>query len=234
MYQVNTEQYAGPLEKLLQLIEEREFQITAISLADVTTDFIEYAKTLESDAHPKIVADFIVVASRLMLIKSKVLIPSLEFTQEEERDVRDLELRLQLYKDFKSASAVFGVAWKNNSTIFSRPFLIGATALFCPPKTLSPASLRYAMNRLIGFLETFIPKEEKTVKRTLVSIEEKMAELLAHFTSGSNQSFNALASGRAKGEVVVLFLAVLHLLKQQKVDISQNSPFTDIIMIRQA
>ena len=209
MYQVNTEQYAGPLEKLLQLIEEREFQITAISLADVTTDFIEYAKTLESDAHPKIVADFIVVASRLMLIKSKVLIPSLEFTQEEERDVRDLELRLQLYKDFKSASAVFGVAWKNNSTIFSRPFLIGATALFCPPKTLSPASLRYAWS-LIGW--TFIPKGKTLNERWSVSKKDggTPAILLPAQTKASTRW------PVAPREKWWFLLAVLHLLKQQK------------------
>jgi len=89
-YEVKLEQFTGPLNKLLELIEARKLEITALNLAEVTEDFINYIRSLEKGADPEILADFIVVASRLILIKSKTLLPSLELTEEEEGEIKDL------------------------------------------------------------------------------------------------------------------------------------------------
>ena len=91
MYEVKINQFSGPLEKLLELIEEKKMEITALSLAEVTGGFFNYVKRVESDIDPKILADFLVVAAKLVLIKSKALLPGLELTQEEELDIKDLE-----------------------------------------------------------------------------------------------------------------------------------------------
>src|SRR5258706_15754469 len=101
-YELKIEQYEGPLEKLLQLIEERKLAITEISLAAVTDDFLKYLETM-LEVPPGVLADFIVVASRLVLIKSKSLLPELPLTEEEEEDIKDLEQRLLLYKRLKEA-----------------------------------------------------------------------------------------------------------------------------------
>ena len=75
-YQVKLQQFAGPLDKLLQLIEERNLDITQVNLAEVTADFLSYVKNLEQKTAPGIVADFLVVAAKLVLIKSKILLPN--------------------------------------------------------------------------------------------------------------------------------------------------------------
>ena len=71
-YEVKLDKFSGPLEKLLELIEEKQLEITLVNLAQVTGDFLEYLKNLDEDSkHPSILADFVVIASRLLLIKSK-------------------------------------------------------------------------------------------------------------------------------------------------------------------
>ena len=88
-YEVKQDKFSGPLEKLLELIEAKELEITLINLAQVTGDFLEYLKALdEKSKHPSVLADFIVVASRLLLIKSKAILPSLALTEEEETDIK--------------------------------------------------------------------------------------------------------------------------------------------------
>ena len=103
MYEVKIEQFNGPLDKLLQLIEERKMEVTMVNLAAVTADFIKYVAGLGEKAEPMILADFVAVAARLLLIKSKVILPTLELTQEEEADIHDLEYRLKVYREFKVA-----------------------------------------------------------------------------------------------------------------------------------
>lgn len=230
MYEIRTDQYAGPLEKLLELIEEKKMEVTAISLGNVTADFIAYVKTVESQAHPKIVADFILVASRLMLVKSKVLLPNLVFTPEEEREVKDLEDRLRLYREFKLAGTILAGLWPSSPRSFSRPFLSQIKDIFCPPATLSGDSLLAAMRNLSGVFQILTPKEERTVKKILVSIEEKMGELMSRLSGNLQANFKTVVTGLPRDEIVALFLAVLHLLKQQKINIAQEAQFSDIII----
>src|SRR3989344_8157637 len=101
MFEVKSEAFNGPMAKLLELIEEKQLEITRVNLATVTADFIKYIESLGEAVMPDILSDFIVVASRLLLIKSKVLLPNLELTQDEEGDILDLEHRLRIYREYK-------------------------------------------------------------------------------------------------------------------------------------
>ena len=83
IFDLKTAAFSGPLEKLLELVEERKLPITEVNLAEVTNDFLDYLRTLKT-VDPSVLADFIVVASRLILIKSKALVPELTLTPEEE------------------------------------------------------------------------------------------------------------------------------------------------------
>jgi segregation and condensation protein A len=90
---VKTEAFEGPLDLLLHLIEKRKLLINEVSLIKITDDYIEYIQShdnisLKNNAH------FILVASTLVLIKSKSLLPTLELTREEEQDIEDLEARI--------------------------------------------------------------------------------------------------------------------------------------------
>ncbi len=102
MYELKIEQFSGPLEKLLELIEERRMEITELSLAEITADFLQYLKNIET-VEPRFLADFVAIAAQLLLIKSKALLPGIKLTSEEEEKIKDLEGRLLFYKNFKPA-----------------------------------------------------------------------------------------------------------------------------------
>src|SRR5260221_679919 len=100
-YELTLNQFSGPLEALLELIESKRLPVNEISLAKVTDDFLKFLAD-----NPAIdfamLADFISVASRLILIKSKSLLPDLVLTGEEEMEIKDLEKRLALYRDLRA------------------------------------------------------------------------------------------------------------------------------------
>lgn len=231
MYEIKLEKYSGPLEKLLELIEGKELEITTVNLSHVTADFIEYIKTIEETLHPRVLADFIVVASRLMLIKSKVLLPSLELTTEEEKDIHDLEAKLKIYREFKAAGKLLNASFSNLPQSFVKPFLHLSKAIFHPGPALTCALLFNAASRVFQNMEILIPKEERTVKRAVFTIEEKMQELMTRISSRSiSGKFTEFTVGRDRGEVIILFLAMLHLVRQHKISISQESQFNDIVI----
>ena len=229
MYQVKTQQFSGPLGKLLELIEAKHLEITQISLAEVTADFLRYVKNLGEKVGPGMLADFLVVAAKLVLIKSKILLPMLELTKEEEEEIHDLEGRLKLYQEFKVAGEHLRGLWDKNRTTYSRPLFLnlGDGAVFYPPLDLKAETLAQAIRNLAAALQALIP-EQQTVKKSIVTIEQKIEELLNRFKEASRQSFQGLTKEKNRGEVIVLFLAILHLVKDKLIQAEQGDRFSDI------
>ena len=105
-YKVKTEKFEGPLDLLLNLIEKRKLLINEISLAKISDDYIQFIK--DSGNFPMgESANFILIASTLLLIKSRSLLPSLSLSQEEENSIEELEHRLKIYKEIKWKNVVF-------------------------------------------------------------------------------------------------------------------------------
>src|SRR3989344_4073772 len=102
-FKVKVGMFEGPLDLLLSLIEERKLHINDVSLAAVTDEYINYVKSL-SELPVAQTANFILVASTLLLIKSQSLLPVLDLTPEEQGSIDDLERRLKLHKIFKELS----------------------------------------------------------------------------------------------------------------------------------
>ena len=100
-YNIKTPVFEGPLDTLLSLVEKRKLFINDISLSQVADDFISYVKNLENFPIGES-ANFILIASTLVLIKSKSLLPDLNLTEEEEQSVDDLEARLREYQKYKA------------------------------------------------------------------------------------------------------------------------------------
>lgn len=102
VFNINTEKFSGPLDLLLRLIEEKNLNINDIALSSVTNEYLEYIKSIK--ANPNELADFLVIASTLILIKSKSILPTLELSSEETEEILDLKERLIVYKIFKDKS----------------------------------------------------------------------------------------------------------------------------------
>ena len=103
MLQTKLRQFEGPLDLLLSLIEQRQLNITEIALAEVTEQFLQHIKQLER-IDPTVLADYLSIAAKLLVIKSKAILPTLEIQEEEDDAGFDLESRLLLYKQFKEVA----------------------------------------------------------------------------------------------------------------------------------
>ena len=231
MYNVKSEQFNGPLDKLLELIEEKKLEITLVNLASVTQDFISYVESLSEGVSAQILADFVAVASRLLVIKSKVLLPGLELTEDEQVDIHDLENRLKIYREFKVAGAHASALWSAGRVSRARPFLasLGEKSFFYPPKELDPIDLQTAMVRLFKLLEGLMP-ETKTLRTVIVTLQEKIAELAGRLTKAVSMSFKSTFGSGTKQEVIVSFLAILHMLANKMADVEQGDQFGDILI----
>ena len=227
-YKIKHEQFEGPLDLLLGLIEKRKLMINEFSLAKITDDYIAHIRDAEKfplgdSAH------FILIASTLVLIKSRSLLPQLKLTEEEENSVHNLEDRLKLYQRTKELSL-------HISALFGKELLFQPNArkvepFFSPDESMTLANFQNAISALIHSL----PKKEKlsqVVVRKVISLEETISKLTQRITSSLKMSFREFA-GVGKQEkvgVIVSFLAMLELVKQGIIQVRQEKDFSDIMM----
>lgn len=243
-YEISLREYTGPLDKLLELIETKELEITAITIASVTADFIDHLQKSEEDIDPSILADFLVVAAKLVLLKSKVLLPSLSLNEDEEADIKDLEMRLLIYKEFsarggketseQSASNNISSMWANGEAAHVRSFLalFGQQTFFVPATNISIANLSLHINKIAEMISVIAPPEPEKVKSKIISLKEKIQELLTRFRDAAQHSFASITMQKTRSEVIALFLAVLHLFREHSIHIEQEEHFGDIVLKR--
>lgn len=234
MYQVRQEKFEGPLDVLLELIQKQELSINEISLAKVTDEFIEYLKHLQEEgrADQEILAEFLVIAAQLLLIKSRSLLPQFQPSPEEEASIQELEQRLAEYQRLKEVAAVLGEMAAGGPKSFSREAYAGRQAVFSPPQRFTIPMLAPAFESVLAA----IPKIEKLIEekiKRVISLEEKIRELQSFLRGKVERAFSELVSGaKEKVEVIVSFLALLELAKQKLVAVEQKGLFSDITMRR--
>ncbi len=251
-YELQVGEFKGPLDKLLELIEGEKMDINAVSLAKVTDGFLRYLEDLKSaigvaDALPedslgqsfrtdlRLLADFVAVASRLIFLKSKYLLPDLSLSEEEEADIKDLEARLRIYQELKPALRTLHRLWHESHRSYSRPYLAGKSALlaehaiFYPGANLDAAALGEALGRIFETIKTY-ELETETIKEKIVTLEEKISEVLGRIEREGDLHFGSLSKERTRGEQVVVFLALLHLAREQLVLLEQMEAFSDILV----
>ncbi len=243
-YELRLEYFQGPMDKLLELIEEKKLEVSRLSLAEVTDSFLNYLDqfkvALEAEqgedsplfnAPPELLADFLVVASRLLLIKSKSLLPSLALSTEEESEIHDLEHRLKLYQELKKTQEHVRTFWGETPKMYAREFMSAHEPLFYPPSNATPATLHDVAMKMAGDLaQLFKPKA--TVKNQIVNLRAKIQEIADRIIS-SPTTFSNLHGGKGtRSDIVVLFLAVLHLIKQQLADVEQTGHFGEMTIAK--
>ncbi len=230
MYNVNLEQFQGPLDLLLQLAEKNKLDITEISLAKITDQYLNYIKNLENISLESL-ADFLVVASRLILIKSRMLLPELKFTDEEEEDIKDLKEKLKKYKKFKSLAGQIGDLSNRKHICYSREKYCDLQVIFYPPKNLDLNRLKNSFKKIlkeISVLDKKLPEEKIELK---ISLEEKINYLQNQISNRVQISFQkTLEKNNSKMEKIISFLALLELVKQGLTKINQKTTFGEIFI----
>ena len=228
-FTIKTEHFEGPLELLLGMVEKRKLFINDFSLAQIADDYITFINKLENFPLRDI-TDFIVIASTLILIKSKSLLPNLELTLEEEEDIVDLEKRLKEYKLIKSLTKHIQERFGRN-VIFNSPG-VNREPIFAPDKTISKESLLTAVTETIKRFPIVEKKENpKASIKKVISLEEMIDDLTVRIKSSLRLTFKEFAGTSSKGEkvnLIVGFLAILELFKGGLVNLSQHENFSDI------
>ncbi len=231
VYETATAVYQGPLDKLLELIEGKKLDINQLALAEVTAEFLDYLEKMEADpesrVYPQLLAEFLSVASHLLLIKSKALLPQVELSEEEARDVQDLENRLKLYKELRGTQHEIKKIWDPTPTMMFREFLKHAAPVFYPPGKLQAKDLHATVSALAEQIKRVVPVAQ-TVKREVLNMKQKIEELMERLRKAPLKFSELKKRGASKGELVVLFLAVLHLVRQRFADAEQGESFGDL------
>lgn len=218
-------QFSGPLDLLLNLIEEQELDINDIALSQVTEQYLRYLDSMETKK-PEELADFLVMAARLLLLKSKKLLPVFE----EEEEGPSLAEQLRLYQLFAAAAKRLNKRWADkfkSSFRFEPP---RRPAEFAPPKNFTLENLHESMVKLLQRIKPLEPLPQARIDRT-ISLKEKIAEIRQLLTANGSASFSqALRHSQNKTEIIIGFLALLELVKQRSVTLKQRGAFNEILI----
>lgn len=219
--------FEGPLDLLLELIEKEKLDITEVSLAKVTDQFLEYLEKTK-EISPEHLADFLLIAGKLILIKSKAILPMLELEREEEEDIEELKERLEEYRKFKEASKELKSLLGRKKMFFSRESYSGMKTVFCPPENLSALDLQKAFEDVINKIPKFEYLAKDTI-RSVISIKDKIEHLKRSLQERMEVTFREAITGAAnKVEIIVTFLAMLEMVRKNIVVVEQGEMFGDI------
>ena len=223
MYAVKFEQFEGPLDLLLSMIEGEKLDITKVSLAKIAEDFLKYVHSAKLP--PEEVADFLLVASKLLLIKSQALFPSLQVEDEGPA----LETQLKILKLYHDASKQIEQMIRQKQFVYFREKM-PVERIFRPPQKTTSAVLRDAFMAVIKMLEPLVRIPKRIVLKA-ISIQERIQKLRDLILDKLTTSFkNFVGSSRDKTEVIVSFLALLELCKQRVIEVKQEKLFHDIMI----
>lgn len=237
-YRVKIDAFEGPLDLLLHLVNRLEIDIYDISVSEITDqylDFIHRMKELQLD----VAAEYLLMASTLLAIKSQMLLPAREdepldeeFAAEPEPDPREALIhRLMLYRKYKLAAEQLrkrGDRWKYT---YSKP----AEPLEAKTKPLTDASLYdmlSALHKLVKRKQLRVPRQTKLQRRE-ISVQSRMEEIMAALNESSGRkSFFEFYSSPDRTVIVTTFLAMLELMKNQQITCEQEDNFKNIVIYR--
>ena len=226
-YKVTTPVYEGPLDLLLQLIERAELDITAVSLALVTDQFLVHIRQMQVPADE--ISSFLVVAAKLIQIKSEALLPRPPIREAGEENLGEaLARQLQIYKRFKEISNWLDDRENQNLRTYLR---VAPIPKFEGRLDLSDITLADLM---AAAEDIFAEEAEKKALGTVITapritIREKIALIAERLGKNRKATFSGLLGKKpTRLEVVVTFLALLELVKRYRVSAQQESLFSDI------
>jgi segregation and condensation protein A len=244
-FQIKTAGFEGPFGLLLSLVEKRKLFINDVSLATVTEEYLQYLNKLQANPelsashHANEISSFILVASTLILIKSKSLLPNLDLTDDEKGDIQNLEERLRLYELYTR----LGLNIKSNfgeKIIFAPQERKNDILVFLPDERITRESMMGFAREVLGAMpkKVFLPEIEV---RKVISIEEMIDKLTDRIQKSLSTNFRDFANHKSgkpvtreeKIEVIVGFLAMLEMVRNGIIDAVQAMDTGDILIEKQ-
>lgn len=227
-YKVRLEVFEGPLDLLLHMVKKNDLDIFNIPIAEITADYLNYIKLFRK-LNLDFAGEFLVMASTLIHIKSRMLLPSIETVEEEElEDPRAaLAARLMEYEKFKEAASILKEREVIQKGIYGRLPLIPQDEDYTIEATLF--DLLDAFQRVAFRVE----KEVREIIQEDIKVEDRIQEILNLLENKRFINFETIFSGqRTKRLLIVTFLALLELIRLKMVFARQARPFADIRIYR--
>lgn len=226
------------MDLLSRLIDEQEMSVTDISLVGVIEQFFVYLDELEerhahladSARHAEELADFLVVAAKLVYLKSRELLPYL--LPKEEEDEMSLAEQLKMYKRYVAAGERIRELWDRGGVAYGRTEPRRPSEDFCPPANAVAGNIHASMRALIQRLKPLNALPRAVIDRS-ISLKNRIVNFYNLLKSGRRLSFiELLGDTRNRTDVIVSFLALLELTKQRKVVFEQAGSFTEILIVK--
>ena len=219
--------FQGPLDLLLSLIERRQLDITEVSLATVADQYLQEVRRLP-EADPDVLAEFLVIAARLLLLKSRALLPRAAAAAEDE-PLDDLAERLEAYRQLRDRALELAALIDQGGQSYVHPPRPGL-AVHQPPLAPIEAGELARLWRAILRRQPAPPAEaEAPVRR--VSVAERL-DALRQALAGRSRLRWAEVAGRTLDETIATFLAVLELVRRSELQVRQAGPFGEISLFR--
>ena len=218
--------FEGPLDLLLYLIRRQNLDILDIPVAEITRQYVDYIQAMH-EMRFELAAEYLVMAAILAEIKSRMLLPRPASEEGLEEDPRaDLVRRLQEYERFKQAAEdIDALPRLDRDTTPATAFVPDRAAVKLPP----PVELKEMLLALHDVLKRAELFTQHAIKRDALSVRQRMGELLERLKDGTFQRFETLFTAEeGKLGIVVTFLGMLTLAKEQLVEIVQEAPFAPI------
>lgn len=230
MYNLSLQNFNGPFDLLLKLLDEKKLDIKDVSLVAVTDQFIDFIKARKRIEIWEL-ASFLGVAAHLLFLKSKAALPSLEVDKEEEESAEALKEKLERYREVQELANQLKIISKNCGEMFSRFEQSAKTYCgFYPPENLSAEMLKNIFEEVMAEYKAISEKQilpEESIQE-IVSLEEKIMNLRDLVSQKEKGSFNKFTENCSRIEIVVSFLALLELIKQDIIYVFQFEQFNDI------
>jgi segregation and condensation protein A len=230
-FELRLPNYEGPLDVLLRLIEEQELEITAVSLAQVADQFIAHLSALhQQQRDPQTISNFLVVAAKLILIKSRALLPQIVVPPEQETETDDLVGQLRAYQLFKRASKILREREARGLHAYNvqPPPIPRPQSKSLPLDNVTLEMLARAMQRVVDRLLPPPPVDD-VMSRLPFTVNDCMDRISTAVREKPRIKFTDMLVGvNTRVEIVITLLALLELLKRYHVVAHQDVAFGDI------
>ena len=240
-YKIKIDAFEGPLDLLLHLINRLEIDIYDIPVAEITEQYVAYIHTMK-ELELDIASEYLVMAASLLAIKSKMLLPKHEeewdedeedFLMEDPRD--ELVTQLLEYKKYKEAADEFKNMEAERALLFTKPPI--DLSPFTDETKLERKDLDVSLYDMLSAFQKLMRRKklkrplQTRVTRQEITIDKRIQEL-KDYLKGKKEKvlFTSLFETEDKGQIVVTFLAVLELMRQNEIQVEQTNNFEDIFI----
>lgn len=241
-YQIKLNDFEGPLELLLTLINNKKLDISEISLSQITNEYLDYidknaasTETLNSNEEYRRelalddIADFLIIASKLIYMKSKLILPEMFNVEDEDDDSLELKKQLKIYREYYEARKKIENIIKEKKFSYSRHTkLIQIRKKFIPPSNINSKKLEKIFKNFLNSQEKIQKLPQKNIDK-VINIKEKIKYIFDLIKNKTEFVFDeCIKDQKNKTEIIISFLALLELSKQGSLIIKQEYLFNKI------